>query len=279
MSRRPSGLPPGKSNEKVIADAEKRIASRSLGFHSESRLKEISSLDEEDRRLIAGTRARMEATRSLSETSASKRREDAKGQLPLKIVTPRDFGGDIKKFDEHVAKMREADAASRVAKATATVAEHKENLDKLYTIVPRPSGARDSDAYAFTPMGYEDRERERRTLLENQIQKHMNDPEILAKLPKDPFEGFRGEHPATNVLTGTVTTPGSLVPKKVLSEKQKESLAKAHAAVRAKAEAKRAALRGVLGAGTVQGVGGGVQGDQPRIPAGSPAGGEFTFKR
>jgi hypothetical protein len=65
--------------------------------------------------------------------------------------------------------------------------------------------------------------------------------------------------------------PGENKPKRELSEKQKASLAKAHAAVRAKhAERKEmaAAMGGVGGSGM----------DQPRVPGGNPKGGQFANK-
>jgi hypothetical protein len=75
--------------------------------------------------------------------------------------------------------------------------------------------------------------------------------------------------------------PGSAVegtakPKRQMSEKQKASLAKAHAAVRAKHKERKeraAAMGGVGGGG---GMGGG--GEQPRVPAGGPKGGQFASK-
>lgn len=64
--------------------------------------------------------------------------------------------------------------------------------------------------------------------------------------------------------------------KRVMSEKQKASLAKAHDAVRAKHKERKeraAAMGGVGGGG---GMGGG--GEQARVPAGGPKGGQFSSK-
>lgn len=91
-------------------------------------------------------------------------------------------------------------------------------------------------------------------------------------------------------MTSALTKPTSselsdhaaLAPKKPLSEKQKESLAKAHAAVRAKAAAKKEAA----GAGQKKfdairggGASGSFEALHPRVPSGNSKGGQWTNKK
>jgi hypothetical protein len=230
--RRSSGLPPVKTHEEVIKGAQDRIASRSLGYHSESRLKEIDAENEGDRRLI-------EATKQRAQIAA------------------------------------EIEAAARQKASNAKTAAHAAAVG-----LPLTPAINKRDKLAI------------------QIQKHMNDPDIQAKLPLDPFEGFHGEHPATSALTGKlppvpIEEQAKLHPnmplttefdqkmeaqdkaaRKGMSEKQKEALAKAHAAVRAKAAAKRGATTP-----SISHTGGSFESQHPRVPAGQPNGGEWTDKK
>jgi len=65
---------------------------------------------------------------------------------------------------------------------------------------------------------------------------------------------------------------GAPKPKRVMSEKQKSSLAKAHEAVREKAKQKKAM------AAASGGMAGGSLDEQPRVPGGNPKGGQFANK-
>ena len=129
---------------------------------------------------------------------------------------------------------------------------------------------------------------QKRTKLENQVQKALANPD-RSKLPADPFQGFRDAEAKSAALTSALTKPTSselsahaaLAPKKPLSDKQKESLAKAHAAVRAKAAAKKEAAGAGQKFDAIRGGGasGSFEALHPRVPSGNSKGGQWTNKK
>ena len=195
--------PPGMTGEEVIRKAQERIASRTLGMHDETTMREYRKLDEQDRSLIKAQQGRMENTKFLADEKAA---------------------------SSDVAKM-----AAKANKKIASAASEQRRI--LATYGPDHPGAEGFKAKKVSP--------------------NDSDSSDLIKV------AAARQKELSKVTTALKKAGGD--PSKI-KELEREW--------RQVAKHKKSLIRATMRGGGAKGVGG----EQPRVPAGSERGGEWTDK-